>query len=74
MSRLAVSVPEAADMLGGVHVNTIWSLLRRNELPRVKVGSRTLIPVASIEEFLANGEGRSEDQPSPPLDHQEGDQ
>ena len=56
MSRLAVSVPEAAELLGGVHVNTIWSMLKRGELRRVKVGSRTVIPLESIDRFL-HGEG-----------------
>ena len=64
MSRLAVTVPEAAEMLGGVHVNTIWSLLRRGELRRVKVGSRTVIPLDSIDTFL-NGEGPADGEAQP---------
>jgi excisionase family DNA binding protein len=56
VQRVAYSVPEAAELLGGVHPNTVWSLLRRGELRRVKVGTRTLIPASSIEAFV-NGEG-----------------
>lgn len=53
VNRLAVSVPEAAEALGGVSENTIWNLLRDNRLRRVKVGRRTLVPVSSLEEFVS---------------------
>ncbi len=52
--RIAVSVPEAAQALGGVSENTIWNLLRDGTLRRLKVGRRTLIPVSSIEEFAGS--------------------
>ena len=55
--RIAVSVPEAAQALGGVSENTIWNLLRQGALPRLKVGRRTLIPVWSIEEFADSQSG-----------------
>ena len=55
--RIAVSVPEAAQALGGVSENTIWNLLRQGALLRLKVGRRTLIPVWSIEEFADSQSG-----------------
>ena len=54
VDRIAVSVPEAAEALGGVSENTIWNLLREGTLRRLKVGRRTLIPVSSIEEFAGS--------------------
>ncbi len=58
-NRIALSVPEAAEALGGVSENTIWNLLREGSLRRLKVGRRTLIPVSSIEEFAGSPPGRS---------------
>ena len=54
VDRIALSVPEAAEALGGVSENTIWNLLRDGTLRRLKVGRRTLIPVSSIEEFAGS--------------------
>ena len=58
-NRVALSVPEAAEALGGVSENTIWNLLREGSLRRLKVGRRTLIPVSSIEEFAGSPSGHS---------------
>ena len=57
--RIAVSVPEAAQALGGVSENTIWNLLRDGTLRRLKVGRRTLIPVSSIEEVAGSPPGHA---------------
>ncbi|MCH7900283.1 MAG: helix-turn-helix domain-containing protein [Acidobacteria bacterium] len=58
-NRIALSVPEAAEALGGVSENTIWNLLREGSLRRLKVGRRTLIPVSSIEEFAGSPHGHA---------------
>ena len=49
--KLAVSVSEAAEMLS-VSDNSVWELLRVGRLQRVKVGRRTVIPIASIVALL----------------------
>ena len=59
VDRIALSVPEAAQALGGVSENTIWNLLRDGTLRRLKVGRRTLIPVSSIEEFAGSPPGHA---------------
>lgn len=52
---LAYSIHETARMLG-LSRDTIHRLIRRGDLARVKVGSRTLIPSRSIHELLDEGE------------------
>jgi excisionase family DNA binding protein len=48
---LLLTKEQAAHALN-VSVRTIGNLLRRRELVRRKIGSRTLIPKSSIEAFL----------------------
>jgi excisionase family DNA binding protein len=51
-SPLAVSVPEAARLLG-ISRNLAYDLVRMRELPAVRVGERRLlIPVAALKEWL----------------------
>jgi excisionase family DNA binding protein len=54
VDRLAVSVDDTAGMLG-VAPLTIRRMIRDGKLPRIKVGSRTVIPIAAIDRLL-NGE------------------
>jgi hypothetical protein len=49
---IAVSVEEAKRHLGGVSTATVYRLMDRNELQKRKVGSRTLITMASIRALL----------------------
>jgi len=49
---IAVSPEQAAAMLCTGRT-TIFELMNDGELQRVKVGRRTLIPVASVHQFLA---------------------
>jgi excisionase family DNA binding protein len=50
-ARLAVSVEEAADMIG-VGRSTMFALLESGEVRSVKVGTRRLVPVRALEEFV----------------------
>lgn len=50
-SRLCITVPEAARMLG-VSRNFAYELVRRHELPAVRFGKRLLIPRAALEKML----------------------
>lgn len=49
--RTAYSVNEAAEALG-LSRQTVYSLIHTPSFPSVKVGGRTLIPVAALETWL----------------------
>ena len=50
--RLALRPKEAAQALG-IGVRLLWSKTNSGEIPAVKIGARTVYPVALIEEYLA---------------------
>jgi len=49
--RKALSVEMAAEMLG-ISRSMGFKLIRRGELRSVKAGTRTLVPVAAVDEFI----------------------
>lgn len=49
--RKALSVQMAAQMLG-ISRSMIHKLIRLGELRSVKAGTRTLVPVAAVDEFI----------------------
>lgn len=52
--QLAVSVDEAARLLG-VSRDLVYDLVRRGELPAVRLGRRIVIPYRSLERLLEAG-------------------
>lgn len=50
--RLAVSVEEAAALLG-ISRDLAYDLVRRNELPSVRLGRRVVVPRAQLAVLLA---------------------
>ena len=59
MERIAVSVTEAAQMLG-MCPKTVYQLTRRADFPAFKAGNRTVISVEGLQESVrrqAPGEG-----------------
>ena len=50
--RLAVSVPEAAAMLG-VGRTKAYEAIRTGELPSVRLGKRVLVPLAQLRAMLS---------------------
>lgn len=59
MERIAVSVAEAAEMLG-MCPKTVYQLTRRADFPAFKNGNRTIISVEGLREWVkaqATGEG-----------------
>lgn len=52
-SKGVLSIPDAAKFLGNVHTNTIRNLIGRKQLASVRVGRRVMVPLASLEAFLA---------------------
>ena len=51
MEELLVSVEAAARSLG-VGRDAVYELLASGQLPRIKVGRRTLVPVAAVREWV----------------------
>ena len=49
--RKALSVKLAAEMLG-ISRSMGFKLIRNGELRSVKAGTRTLVPVAAVDEFI----------------------
>lgn len=51
MRPLAVGVKQAAKMLG-IGKNTMYAAVASGHIPHVKVGTRILIPIARLEQWL----------------------
>ena len=49
--RAAYSVKEAAQALG-MSRQTIYNLIHADDFPAVKIGGRTLVPVAALDDWL----------------------
>ncbi len=49
--RLCVSVPEAARMLG-ISRNNCYELVKRGELPSIRLGNRILIPYVQLKRMM----------------------
>jgi excisionase family DNA binding protein len=52
LRRQALSVPEAAEVLG-ISPRAAWRYARTGELPTVRLGGRVLVPVRLLEELLS---------------------
>lgn len=50
--RKAYSVPEVAQLLGGVTERYVWMLLSRDELKSVKIGGRRMVPASDLDAFI----------------------
>lgn len=55
MNRVAVSIPEAAALLG-IGKNTAYEAARRGEIPTLKIGRRLLVPMWWLR-ALERGDG-----------------
>jgi len=53
MTRVLLSVEEAAQRLGGVSRWTIYSWMSQGRLRKTKVGSRVMVAEGDLEAFLA---------------------
>lgn len=58
VERLAYSPTEAAKVLG-VSKPTVYTLIRRQGFPSLKVGTRTLIPADGLREWLRQQSGEA---------------
>lgn len=50
--KITISVTEAAELLG-VSRPTVYKLMRRTDFPSLRIGTRTLIHRAKLEEWAA---------------------
>lgn len=53
MKPIGLSIADAGETLGGLSRATIYRMISRRELEAFKVGSRTLVSLASIEAMTA---------------------
>ena len=56
--RPNLSVPEAAAVIGCSEA-TVWRLLGRGRLKRLRIGGSTRLNRAAVEAYAANGDGRA---------------
>lgn len=68
MAELAMSVAEAARALG-VSRDAVYELVRRGEMPHLRIGRRVIIPRQALERWLA---GAAEQEPAPDAGLREG--
>lgn len=54
MKPIGLSISNTGDALGGLSRATIYRMIARKELEAVKVGTRTLVTMASIEAYVAS--------------------
>lgn len=57
MRPITVRIPEAC-RITGIGRSKIYELIQWGDIATIKVGTMTLIPVASIEAFLAAAAGK----------------
>ena len=65
LEKIAVSAKEAAEMIS-VSRPTIYTLMNREDFPSFKVGTRTLIPVDGLREWVRAQAGNGQNNGAPP--------
>jgi excisionase family DNA binding protein len=55
VTRAAFSIGESARKLG-VGKSSVWALIAKGSIRRVKLGGRTVIPASEIERILAGAD------------------
>jgi predicted DNA-binding transcriptional regulator AlpA len=58
-ARLLLTIPDACNALGGISRPTLYGLINRRQLDRVRIGSRAFITVESIHAFIDHSLRRS---------------
>lgn len=57
IQRLAYTLEDAGELLGGLSRNSFYRLNAAGKLRLIKVGGRTLVPHSEIVRLLEGGEG-----------------
>jgi excisionase family DNA binding protein len=47
-----LSIPEVSEMLGGLHEQTVRTLIKRGELGSVTVGTRRMVSVDQVADYI----------------------
>ncbi len=55
MEKGTYSVEEVCEILG-VGRNTLYEALRRNELPKIRIGRRIVIPKSALDRLVKDGQ------------------
>ena len=55
VQRLAFTIDDACELLGGISRNSVYRLSAAGKLRLVKVGGRTLVPRSEIQRLLDGG-------------------
>lgn len=50
--RLLYSMPEAAQLLGGITERKLWSMVAEGEIKSVKLGRRRMISATALAEYV----------------------
>jgi excisionase family DNA binding protein len=58
--RLLHSIPQAAEVLGGVSRSVLYEKIKGGEIATVKVGRRTYITHAELERYVRSLAGESD--------------
>jgi hypothetical protein len=53
LQPLLVDTSTARQLLGGMGKTPFFSLLKEEKLKRVKIGNKTLVPLSSLQEYVA---------------------
>jgi excisionase family DNA binding protein len=53
---LAVSIQRAAELLGNVSYMAVWRMARTGEIRSFKIGTRRLISMQALEDYIAEQE------------------
>lgn len=51
-ARRLISIPEAQGVLGGLGRTTVYELVKRGDIARVKIGRRSFVTVESLESYI----------------------
>jgi excisionase family DNA binding protein len=51
VNRLALSVPEAAELLG-LSRSSVYAAVKRGDIPSVRVGGRVLVSMRALEQLI----------------------
>lgn len=62
--RLFIPVPEAAADVFGVDERTVRRGIEKGQIPAIKIGNKTLIPVAKLLPLLGLDAGSADQEPS----------
>lgn len=52
MSEKLLDVKKVSEILGGIHIMTVYNMAAKGELPAVKIGRRLMFKESDIKKFI----------------------